>query len=144
MGYPKRLGEFHYWNQVVFRLHAPRSTPCHHCHRRIDHRLSVSVRQFFLWGGVEQMIHFFLCFFQIGMMTEMARDPPNLDNLMNEGIAFVIDQFKDRIPRCPVGQRPVMIGRRKRSYDTIDKVMKRLDLVMNVMAAMNFIVIDIQ
>ena len=77
------------------------------------------------------------------MMTEMARDPPNLDNLMNEGIAFVIDQFKDRIPRCPVGQRPVMIGRRKRSYDTIDKVMKRLDLVMNVMSAMNFIVIDI-
>ena len=77
------------------------------------------------------------------MMTEMARDPPNLDNLMNEGIAFVIDQFKDRIPRCPLGQRPVMIGRRKRSYDTIDKVMKRLDLIMNVMAAMNFIVIDI-
>ena len=77
------------------------------------------------------------------MMTEMARDPPNLDNLMNEGIAFVIDQFKDRIPRCPVGQRPVMIGRRKESYNTIDKVMKRLDLVMNVMAAMNFVIIDI-
>ena len=77
------------------------------------------------------------------MMTEMARNPPNLDNLMNEGIAFVIDQFKDRIPRCPVGQRPVMIGRRKRSYDTIDKVMKRLDLVMKVMAAMNFVIIDI-
>ena len=76
-------------------------------------------------------------------MTEMARDPPNLDNLMNEGIAFVIDHFKDRIPRCPVGQRPVMIGRRKQSYNTIDKVMKRLDLVMNVMAAMNFVIIDI-
>ena len=84
-----------------------------------------------------------LFLFQIGMMTEMARDPPNLDNLMNEGIAFVIDQFKDRIPRCPVGQRPVMIDRRKRSYDTVDKVMKRLDLVMNVMAAMNFVVIDL-
>ena len=81
--------------------------------------------------------------FQIGMMTEMARNPPNLDNLMNEGIAFVIDQFKDRIPQCPVGQRPVMIGRRKQSYNTIDKVMKRLDLVMNVMAAMNFVIIDI-
>ena len=77
------------------------------------------------------------------MMTEMARDPPNLDNLMNEGIAFVIDQFKDKIPHCPVGQRPVMIGNRKRSYDTVDKVMKRLDLVMKVMSAMNFIVIDI-
>ena len=77
------------------------------------------------------------------MMTEMARIPPNLDHLMNEGIAFVIDQFKDRIPRCPVGKRPVMIGKRKLSYDTIDKVMRRLDLVMQVMSAMNFIVIDI-
>ena len=76
-------------------------------------------------------------------MTEMARIPPNLDHLMNEGIAFVIDQFKDRIPRCPVGKRPVMIGKRKLSYDTIDKVMRRLDLVMQVMSAMNFIVIDI-
>ena len=28
--------------------------------------------------------------FQIGMMAEMARQPPNLDNLMNEGIAFII------------------------------------------------------
>ena len=78
------------------------------------------------------------------MMTEMARVPPNLDQLMNECIAFVIDQFKDRIPQCPVGQRPVMIGNRKKSYDTIDKVMKRFDLVMKVMSAMNFIVIDIQ
>ena len=77
------------------------------------------------------------------MMAEMARQPPNLDNLMNEGIAFVIDQFKHRIPQCPIGQRPVMIGRRKAAYDTIDKVMKRLDLIMNVMSAMNFIIIDI-
>ena len=77
------------------------------------------------------------------MMAEMARVPPNLDQLMNEGIAFVIDKFKDRIPLCPIGQRPVMIGRRKQSYNTIDKVMKRLDLIMNVMSAMNFIVIDI-
>ena len=77
------------------------------------------------------------------MMVEMARIPPNLDNLMNEGIAFVIDQFKDQIPYCPIGQRPVMIGRRKQSYDTVDKVMKRLDLVMKVMSAMNFVILDI-
>ena len=76
-------------------------------------------------------------------MTEMARREPNLDRLMNEGIAFVIDHFKHRIPQCPVGQRPVMIGRRKPAYDTVDKVMKRLDLIHNVMKAMNFIVIDI-
>ena len=77
------------------------------------------------------------------MMTEMARSEPNLDNLMNEGIAFVIDQFKNRIPECPIGQRPVMIGRRKPAYNTVDKVMKRLHLIMDVMKAMNFIVIDI-
>ena len=76
------------------------------------------------------------------MMTEMARQPPNLDRLLNEGIAFVIDTFKDQI-NCSLGQRPVMIGRRKPSYDTVDKVMKRLDLIMNVMSAMNFVVVDI-
>ena len=77
------------------------------------------------------------------MMAEMARGPPNLDKVMNEGIAFVIDRGKHQIPQCPVGQRPVMIGRRKRAYDTLDKVMKRLDLIMNTISAMNFIVIDI-
>ena len=78
------------------------------------------------------------------MMAEMARVPPNLDNLMNEGIAFIIDRFKSEIPHCPFGQRPVKIGRRKASYNTIDKVMKRLDLIMNVMSAMNFVIIDVQ
>ena len=77
------------------------------------------------------------------MMAEMARVPPNLDKVINEGIAFIIDRFKSQIPKCPVGQRPVMIGRRKRTYDTLDKVMKRLDLIMNTMSAMNFIVIDL-
>ena len=77
------------------------------------------------------------------MMAEMARVPPNLDKVMNEGMAFVISQFRYRFPDCPLGQRPVMIGRRKAAYDTLDKVMKRLDLIMNVMSAMNFIVIDI-
>ena len=76
-------------------------------------------------------------------MVEMARVPPNLDKVMNEGIAFIIDRFKSEIPQCPVGQRPVMIGRKKRAYDTLDKVMKRLDLIMNTISHMTFIVIDI-
>ena len=76
-------------------------------------------------------------------MTEMAHVPPNLDKLMNEGIAFVIDRFKHQLPDCPIGQRPVMIGRRKAAYDTLDKVMKRLDLIVNVMSAMNFIAVDV-
>ena len=78
------------------------------------------------------------------MMAEMARLRPNLDNLMNECIAFVIDRFKSEIPDCPVGQRPVMIGRRKAAYNTIDKVMKRMDLIISVMDTMRLIhVVDI-
>ena len=77
------------------------------------------------------------------MMAEMSYARPNLDNVMNEGIAFLIDQFKDRIPETPVSQRPVMIGRRKRDYDTLDKVMKRLDLIHHVMEAMDLIIIDV-
>ena len=77
------------------------------------------------------------------MMAEMARVPPNLDKVMNEGIAFIIDRFKHQIPDCPLGQLLVMIGRRKRAYDTLDKVMKRLDLIMNTMGAMTFVVLDI-
>ena len=145
-GFPHHLGEDRWWNQVVVRLHAPRKNGCHHCHRLMDHRLSVRERMLllfcFFWfvGGLNVLV---VSGFQIGMMVEMARQPPNLDHLLNEGIAFIIDTFKHRIPQCPLGQRPVMIGRRKPSYDTVDKVMKRLDLIMNVMSAMNFIVLDI-
>ena len=77
------------------------------------------------------------------MMAEMARVPPNLAKVMNEGVAFIINRFVHQIPDCPVGQRPVMIGRRKRSYDTLDKVMKRLDLITETMGAMKFIIMDV-
>ena len=78
------------------------------------------------------------------MMAEMARVPPNLDNLMNECIAFVIDRFEEEIPNCPVGQRPVMIGRRKPTYNTIDKVMRRMDLIITAMDAMRLVhVVDV-
>ena len=78
------------------------------------------------------------------MMAEMARHPVNLDTLMNEGVAFAIARFQYRIPHCPIGQRPVMIKRRKPCYNTFDKVMMRLDRIMNVLEAMDFIVIDVQ
>ena len=45
-GFPQHLGEDRWWNQVVVRLHAPRKNGCHHCHRMMDHQLSVS--DFFL------------------------------------------------------------------------------------------------
>ena len=141
-GFPQHLGEGRWWNQVVVRLHAPRKNGCHHCHRLMDHRLSVSKKCVLNLLLMTLTLRIFMSGFQIGMMTEMARQPPNLDRLLNEGIAFVIDTFKHQI-NCPLGQRPVMIGRRKPSYDTMDKVMKRLDLIMNVMSAMNFVVIDI-
>ena len=41
-GFPQNLDEDRWWNQVVVRLHAPRRNGCHHCHRMMDHRLSVS------------------------------------------------------------------------------------------------------
>ena len=41
-GFPQHLGEDRWWNQVVVRLHTPRKNGCHHCHRMMDHRLSVS------------------------------------------------------------------------------------------------------
>ena len=40
-GFPQHLGEDRWWNQVVVRLHAPRKNGCHHCHRLMDHKLSV-------------------------------------------------------------------------------------------------------
>ena len=62
-------------------------------------------------------------------MVEMAQHPLKLDNWMNEGIAFAIDRFEVSLPDCPIGRCPVMIGRRKPAYNTIDKVMGRLNPV---------------
>ena len=45
-GFPQNLGEDRWWNQVVVRLHTPRKNGCHHCHRIMDHRLSVSETHF--------------------------------------------------------------------------------------------------
>ena len=92
---------------------------------------------------VEHGLRKLFVWLQIGMMAEMARVPPNLDKLMNEGIAFIIDRFKSEISHVPVGQRPVMIGRRKSTYNTLDKIMKRIDLIMQVMSAMQFVIIDV-
>ena len=41
-GFPQHLGGDRRWNQTVVRLHTPRKNGCHHCHRMMDHRLSVS------------------------------------------------------------------------------------------------------
>ena len=75
------------------------------------------------------------------MMVEMAQHPVNLDNPMNEGVAFAIDRFQVSLPDCPIGRPPVMIGRRKPAYNTIDKVMGRLNRIMMVLETMRHIAI---
>ena len=50
---PQHLGEGQYWNQVVVRLHTHRESYCHHCHRLLDHRLSVREKMVFFWTWVE-------------------------------------------------------------------------------------------
>ena len=145
-GFPQHLGDDWRWNQVVLRLYTPRGSHCHHCHRLMDHRLSVresGADMLFVNGWTIRWGLRFHCW-QIGMIAEMARNPVNQDNFMNEGVAFAIARFQYRIPHCPIGRRPVMIGRRKSSYNTLDKVMTRLDRIMNVLEAMNFIIIDVQ
>ena len=37
------------------------------------------------------------------MMVELARQVPNLDNLMNEGIVFAIDRFQVSLPEKETG-----------------------------------------
>ena len=49
-GLPQHLGEGRRWNQVVVWLHAPRRNGCHHCHRMMDHRLSVSEKSVVVMG----------------------------------------------------------------------------------------------
>ena len=51
-GFPQHLGEGRYWTQVVIRLHVLRGNYCHHCHRLMDHRLSVTEKSFF-WKWAE-------------------------------------------------------------------------------------------
>ena len=60
-GFPQRLGEYHWWNQVVFRLHAPRGSHCHHCNRIMGHRLSVREKKCCCYEWVEKMTES-LCF----------------------------------------------------------------------------------
>ena len=78
------------------------------------------------------------------MMAEMSRPTPNLDQLMNEGVAFILHGIHHKLNRFTVGQYPVMLGRRKPQYDTIDKVMKRLNVIYTVVNAINFVTVDIQ
>ena len=61
---PQHLGEDRWWNQVVVRLHAPRRNGCHHCHRMMDHRLSVSDEDPFFFFSHDQDTekNFFLFF----------------------------------------------------------------------------------
>lgn len=82
-------------------------------------------------------------FIQIDMMVERCHEPINLDKLMNEGIAFSIEQSKSKLTELAVGMQLVMIGRRSRRYDTLEKVMTRLDKIFNVMSVMEQITVHV-
>ena len=62
-GFPQHLGEDRWWNQVVVRLHAPRKNGCHHCHRLMDHRLSVSKKMWFDSSSSSHDLDFEIFFF---------------------------------------------------------------------------------
>ena len=63
-GFPQILGEGLHWNQVIVRMHTPRRNGCHHCHRMMDHRFSVSALSwmhmfFFSFHDLDFEIFFF-------------------------------------------------------------------------------------
>lgn len=96
---------------------------------------------FIKWSN--EFILILFMFIQIGMMEEMCHEPVNLDKLMNEGIAFSIEQFKSKLTELPVGIQPVMIGWRLLRYDALEEVMTRLDKIFNVMSVMEQITVHV-
>lgn len=62
---PQHLGQDQWCNQVMFRLHTPRATHWHHCHRIFDHKLSVSESGYdmFFVNGWKIRLGLFLLFF---------------------------------------------------------------------------------
>ena len=97
---------------------------------------------FFIKWSTEFILILFM-FIQIGMMAERCHEPINLDKLMNEGIAFPIEQFESKLTELAVGTQLVMIGQRSRRYDTLEKVMTRLDKIFNVMSVMEQITVHV-
>ena len=61
-GCPKHLGEGLIWNQVIVRVHAPRTNGCHHCHRLLEHRLTMSDFFFLFLITLTLRKTFFVCF----------------------------------------------------------------------------------
>ena len=66
-------------------------------------------------------------------MVALARKPTDLDLLLNEGVAHTIRMFLSKRSELPVGMHPVMIGRRARRYNTVKKVMDRLNRVYDIL-----------
>ena len=97
---------------------------------------------FFIKWSTEFILILFM-FIQIDMMVERCHEPINLDKLMNEGIGFSIEQSKSKLTELAVGMQLVMIGRRSRRYDTLEKVMTRLDKIFNVMSVMEQITVHV-
>ena len=80
---------------------------------------------------------------QISMMAVMVRQPIDLDQLLNEGVAHNIRMFISRMGELPVGMQPVMIGRRAPRYNTVAKVMARLNHVYDILYYMQRLEVQI-
>ena len=52
--FPKNLGKYQWWNQVIVRLHATQSSHCHHCNRILGHRLSVRENGVIVMNGLKK------------------------------------------------------------------------------------------
>ena len=77
------------------------------------------------------------------MMAVLARQPIDLDQLLNEGVTLSICMFISRMSELPVGMQPVMAGRRARRYNTVDKVMNRLNRVYDILYYMERLQVNI-
>ena len=86
-----------------------------------------------VWWSRETWTQIRLFVLQIGMMVALARKPTDLGLLLNEGVAHTIRLFLSKTIELPVGMHSVMIGRRTQRYNTVKKVMDRLNCVYDIL-----------
>jgi len=96
---PRHLGSRGDFNQFVFMLPRgkQRKTKCHHCNRRLNHRLSLE------------------------MMEESIRPHPNLDRFYSACVDFAMEWYRD-LSTKPLGEQIVPVSARPAVLDSMEKV----------------------
>ena len=156
---PQHLGEGRWWNQVVVRLHTNRESYCHHCHRLLDHRLSVREKFFFLDMGWTIHLEHFVCFidwhdggigtphpqqtfclfYRLAWWRNWHATPPTWTTSWMRASRLWSGSFSVDSPIAPRESARSWLGEESPPMTPSTKVMKRLELIMNVMEAMQFI-----